>query len=144
MLIEDIRLREDNDLIIVGPDDTVADAMKALAENNIGALPVCDDTEKLLGILSERDIVREISRQGTGLIDQKISQVMTKEVFTCKPEDDTNDVMEVMQANRFRHIPVVVDGHVTRMISTRDLMGAVLDEVSEQRSSLAVAYELVR
>lgn len=144
MNIEDIRLRDDSDLIVVGPDDTVMQAANALAKNNIGALPVCDAAGKLVGILSERDIVREVSLQGPGLFEQKLSAVMTNEVFTCKPGDDTNDVMEVMQANRFRHIPVVVDGRVTRMISTRDLMGAVLEEVREQRGTLAVAYELVR
>ncbi len=144
MLIEDIRLRDDSELIIISPNDSVAEAAALLGANNIGALPVCDDNEKLVGILSERDIVREIAKRGPELLKLKVDDVMTHEVFTCTPEDDTNDVMEVMQANRFRHIPVVVKGRVTRMISTRDLMGAVLDETREQRRALAVAYELVR
>ena len=145
MLTEDIRLRDDSELIAISPKATIAEAAALLGSNNIGALPVCDHDDLLVGILSERDIVREIAKHGPSLLDQTVDVVMTHEVFTCKPEDDTNDVMEVMQANRFRHIPVVDDKrHVTRMISTRDLMGAVLDETREQRRALAVAYELVR
>ena len=105
MQIEDISVRDDRDVIVANPDDTVANAVKALAENNIGALPICDSAGQLVGIISERDIVRELSSRGTGILEEKLHDLMTKEVFTCKPEDGSNDVMTIMQTNRFRHIP---------------------------------------
>ena len=119
-------------------------AISALAENNIGAVPVCGADEVMVGILSERDVVRELMTRGRSFLDLKINDVMTTNVFTCSPEDDTSYAMEVMQANRFRHIPVVENGRPIAMISTRDLMGAVLEETVEQRRTLAVAYEMMR
>ncbi len=144
MQIEDIVHDNQRELITVGPETTVGDAVAALATNNIGALPVCDGDGIMVGILSERDIVRELSARGPELLALRVVDVMTSDVFSCTPEDDSGDAMEVMQANRFRHIPVVADGRPVAMISTRDLMGAVLNETRQQRQTLAVAYELVR
>ncbi|MEK9722506.1 MAG: CBS domain-containing protein [Rhodospirillaceae bacterium] len=144
MKIADIHFGQDRELVTISPNAEVAEAVAKLGANNIGALPVCGADGKLVGILSERDIVRQIFKQGPELLQKRIADVMTRDVFTCKGEDDTNDAMEVMQKNRFRHIPQVENGRPVRMISTRDLMGAVLDETREQRRALAVAYELVR
>ena len=144
MLIEDILLNKDNSLVTIGPDAAVADVVATLTEHNIGALPVCDGDGALVGIISERDVVRNIARQGDSVLDLRISDVMTKDVVTCTPADDANDVMGVMKGNRIRHVPVVTDGRVINMVSARDAMVAMLEESLEQRRTLATAYEIVR
>ena len=144
MLIEDILLNKDNSLVTIGPDSAVADVVATLTEHNIGALPVCDGDGALVGIISERDVVRNIARQGDSVLDLRISDVMTKDVVTCTPADDANDVMGVMKGNRIRHVPVVTDGRVINMVSARDAMVAMLEESLEQRRTLATAYEIVR
>jgi CBS domain-containing protein len=144
MQIEELLLGKDTRLITIAPDALVADAIALLADHNIGALPVCDADMSLVGIISERDIVRLMADRGNEVTTAAIAEVMTKDVFTCTPEDDLNDAMATMKAKRIRHFPVVEGGNLTNMISSRDAMFAMLDESLEHRRTLATAYELVR
>ncbi|MBT6095352.1 MAG: CBS domain-containing protein [Rhodospirillaceae bacterium] len=144
MLIEDILLNKSKNLVTIQPDATVSDAVNVLADNNIGALPVCEAEKRLVGIISERDIVRLLSERGNDVLGAKVAEVMTSEVFTCTPADDVNDVMGLMKSKRVRHFPVVEDGRLSEMISSRDAMFAMLEESFEHRRTLATAYELVR
>lgn len=144
MQIEDILLGKHKGLITVSPEASVADAVETLATNNIGAVPVADAEGALVGIISERDIVRCIAERGREIQLVAIGEVMTKDVITCAPQDDVSETMGVMNERSIRHIPVIEDGRATTMISSRDVMGAVLEETREQRRTLAVAYELVR
>lgn len=144
MQIEDILLSKTNSLVTIGPAATVADAAEILTDNNIGALPVCDGDGLLVGIISERDVVRTIAADGDTALRAAVRDVMTDEVLTCASTDDANDIVGVMKANRIRHVPVVADGRVVDMVSARDAMDAMLEESLEQRRTLATAYELVR
>lgn len=144
MRIEDLLRKKSAALITVGPDDTVGTVADLITTNNIGALPVCDTQGALVGIISERDIVRGLSERTDGTHEIKVSDLMTSDVMTCVPGDDAVETMAVMGKNHFRHIPVVENGRLTAIISSRDVMEATLEDTTTQRNILANAYEMVR
>ncbi len=144
MRIEDILHKTHRNLITIAPEETAETAAKVLAANNIGALPVCDRDGRLVGILSERDIVHGLSERGGGIAAVKVSELMSPRVVTCSPRDDVGKTMAVMSERYFRHIPVLVDGRPSAMISSRDVMEALLEKTEAQRDVFANAYEMVR
>lgn len=144
MRIEDLLLKTHRNLITIGPDETAAAAAAVLAANNIGALPVCNSAGRLLGILSECDIVQGLSERGGDIARVKVSGLMSPKVVTCGPRDDVGETMSVMSERHFRHIPVLVEGRPSAMISSRDVMEALLEKTEAQRDVFANAYEMVR
>lgn len=144
MQIEDLLHKTQRNLITIDPDETAEAAAEVLTTNNIGALPVCDRDGRLVGILSERDIVNGLSKRGGDIAGVKVSELMSPKVVTCGPQDDVGDTMSVMSERYFRHIPVLVDGRPSAMISSRDVMEALLEKTEAQRDVFANAYEMVR
>jgi CBS domain-containing protein len=144
MRIKDIMNETDRDLITVGPDETARAASEILTSNNIGAVVVCDGAGRMIGILSERDIVHGLSERGSDVSRVAVAELMTAEVVTCGPGDDVGDTMSMMNAHHIRHLPVLVDGRPAAMVSSRDLMEALLEETEKQRDIFANAYEMVR
>jgi CBS domain-containing protein len=144
MLIDELHLKSNHDLISIQSAEKVSKAADVLNRHNIGALPVFGDTGDLVGIISERDIVRGLSENGAGLQDLSVSELMTKDVITCTPDDDVNDIMAVMNDNGIRHIPVIEENHLSGVVSSRDLMAAVLEETKSHCQTLGLAYEMVR
>ena len=124
-------------IVTIGSTATVGEGAKLLAEKRIGALVVSDDGKKPVGILSERDIVRELGRQGPGILDAKISDLMTRKVSTCVTGAEANSVLERMTAGRFRHLPVVdADGNMIGLVSIGDAVSARLKELNAERDAL--------
>lgn len=109
-------------LTTLGPDVKVETVAAVLHENNIGACPIVDDSGRLMGIISERDIVGAVAKRGAGALAQPVSEVMTRNVFTARADDSVADVMKVMSARRIRHLPVMSGERVAGMISIRDLI----------------------
>ena len=144
MLIEDLLRKKSAALITVGPDDTAGTVADLITTNNIGALPVCDADGALVGIISERDIVRGLSKRTDGAHEIKVSDLMTSDVVTCMSSDDATETMAVMGKHHFRHILVVENGRLTAIISSRDVMEATLEDTMAQRNTMANAYEMVR
>lgn len=105
-------------------DMDLASAAQILCANNIGALPVIGDQEDLIGIVSERDIVRSIVNCQMEFFSKRVEQVMTRSVVTCGPDDVTDDVYEVLSAKQIRHIPVIENGRLHGMLSIRDFENA--------------------
>ena len=105
----------------VSPDATVFDAIKLLADKNIGALPVMTDGT-LVGIFTERDYTRKIALQGKSSKDTHVWEIMTKEVISTSPDESIEDCMRIMTDNRVRHLPVIEDGKVLGIISIGDLV----------------------
>ena len=98
---------------------------------------VSDDGKKPVGILSERDIVRELGRQGPGILDAKISDLMTRNVSTCVTGDEATSVLERMTAGRFRHLPVVDDkGEMLGVVSIGDVVFGRLKELNAEKEAL--------
>jgi CBS domain-containing protein len=105
----------------VSPDATVFDAIKLLADKNIGALPVLSNGA-LMGIITERDYTRKIALQGKSSKDTRVWEIMTKQVLCAAPDESIEECMRIMTENRVRHLPVVEDEKVLGIISIGDLV----------------------
>ncbi|MFC1593228.1 cyclic nucleotide-binding/CBS domain-containing protein [Candidatus Omnitrophota bacterium] len=116
-------------VVTVGSNETISAAILKLVEHDRGALPVCNDQGELVGIITERDIVRKCLARSDALAKIKIQDVMSKQVVVGNPEDDLSYAINVMKEKRIRHIPIVDNQKmVTGMISMRDLLGVQLEE----------------
>ena len=135
MRIADVLRRKGSVVATVGPTATVADLISELAAHNVGALPVVDDG-RLIGIVSERDVVRRLHAGGPALLEAPVGDIMTTEVTTCSPGDDVTDLAAVMTARRFRHLPVLVNGELSGIVSIGDLVKARIDQLEAERAQL--------
>ncbi len=123
-------------LITASPDDTVAKAAQLLAKHRIGAVIVCDKSGNVKGILSERDIVRDIAHDGAAILENQVSRCMTKNVLSCKREDSINSVMEIMTEKHFRHMPVTEDGKLIGVISIGDVVKCKIEQAEKDAEEL--------
>ena len=136
MLADQILERKGRDVSTIAPDATVRVAAEALASANIGALIVSPDGSTLIGIVSERDIVRRLAVDGPHLFDQPVSTLMQTEVHTCTGADNVDQLMHLMSEHRIRHLPVVADGTVVGIISIGDVVKTRVDELETEKSQL--------
>jgi len=131
------------EVVTIGADATLADAVAALNARRIGAIVVVEDGDRIVGIISERDIVRTIARNGMDVLGRQVGEVMTRDVVTCRDRETINDVMGRMTLGRFRHLPVVKQGRLAGIISIGDVVKARIEEVEreaeEMRAYIATA-----
>ena len=107
MLVHQILAEKPSDkVLIIAEDATIGEAAAILSERRIGCLVVSPDGERVNGIISERDIVREVGRRGSPCLSEVIATVMTREITTCRRDDTSDRLMELMTEGRFRHLPV--------------------------------------
>lgn len=124
-------------IITVRPDMTIAEAVRLLSEKRIGAVVVSGDGATPQGILSERDIVRELARSGAAAMDRRVSEVMTSKVQTCRSGDEALGLLQRMTDGRFRHVPVVDDnGRMLGVVSIGDAVFARLKELDAEKDAL--------
>jgi CBS domain-containing protein len=135
MRIADVLRNKGTDVATVAPTASVTQLIAELAAHNVGALPVVDDGE-LVGIVSERDVVRRLDGIGAALLEASVGDIMTTEVTTCSPEDGVADLAAIMTARRFRHLPVVVEGRLAGIVSIGDLVKARIDLLESEREQL--------
>ncbi len=119
-------------IITIRPETTVPEAARILKEEHIGALMIMGDDGTLVGIMSERDIVRAIPEHGADLFSLRVEQLMTRSVVTCGPDARVHQIMEKMTAGHFRHMPVLEDGNLIGMISIGDVVKTRLDELETE------------
>lgn len=119
-------------LITVGPDELVSAAIKKLVEHDKGALPVCDDQNELVGIITERDIIRKCFVQGAEFINKKITDIMTKQVVIATLDDDLDYAINTMKKEKIRHIPIADGKRVVGIISMRDVLGFRYEETQSE------------
>jgi len=137
MLVKQILRSKGNDSVLtIRPDATVADAARILSERRIGCLVVSGDGRRVDGILSERDIVREMGARGVGCFQEPVAEMMTRDVETCGCDDQAVDVVMRMTEGRFRHLPVVENGEMIGLISIGDVVKARLSELSMEKEAL--------
>ncbi|KEO60561.1 CBS domain-containing protein [Thioclava indica] len=131
-------LKDKGDLpvITVTPETSLADVANLLASKRIGAVVVTSDGHKVVGILSERDIVREVARSGSACLTLTASEVMTCDIKCCEPTDSTDGVMERMTEGRFRHMPVRQNGEMIGVISIGDVVKARLRDLHMEKEAL--------
>jgi CBS domain-containing protein len=120
----------------IAPHRSVASLATLLTTKRIGAAPVIDERGRLVGIVSERDIVRCIAERGGAAMEMPVERLMTREVSTCAPEDAVVELMEVMTMQRIRHLPVVHDGALLGIISIGDVVKQRLHEAQSELESL--------
>jgi len=125
-----------HDILTITPDMTVAEAAGILSEKRIGALIVSKNGKSLDGMLSERDIVRELGKQGKDVLDRKVSELMTAKVITASPDLVASTVLQMMTEGRFRHLPVVEAGEMIGVISIGDVVKNRIDEVEAENTAL--------
>ena len=115
--------------VLASPNDTIASVIDKLVANDRGSLPVCDEKGQLVGIITERDIVRKFLT-GKNIVPSKVKvkDVMTIGVVYGRPEDDVSYAIKMMKERKIRHIPIVQNKKVLGMISVRDLLGVQLEE----------------
>ncbi len=137
MLVQQIlNSKADTGVMTVRPDMTVSQVVALLSEKRIGAVVVSANGETADGILSERDIVREIGRRGAVCMSESAGDMMTKKLVTCNVRDDANEVLEMMTNGRFRHLPVVEGDKMVGLISIGDVVKARLAELSMEKKAL--------
>ncbi len=137
MLVSQIlKTKQTLDIITVPPTMTVSEAARILSEKRIGTVVVSKNGESADGILSERDIVREIGARGAGCLSHQVQTLMTTKLVTCTSHDQAVDVLQKMTDGRFRHMPVVEDGRLTGIISLGDVVKARLTELSMEKDAL--------
>jgi len=122
-------------VVTVPPDATVRQLIALLAEHNVGALIVSSDGTTVEGIVSERDVVRQL-HEGESVLEATVSSIMTTEVQTCEGSSAVTDLMQVMTEHRVRHVPVLTDGRLTGIISIGDVVKSRIDELEFERDQL--------
>lgn len=137
MRISDVVKRKGATVVTVRSDASVTELLDLLAEHRIGAVVVSDDGQSLAGIVSERDIVRHLQKDGAAVLEQPVSSIMTSEVQTCAPEDQLVDLEHTMTELRIRHVPVVVDGHLTGIVSIGDVVKHRITDLQAERDQLS-------
>jgi CBS domain-containing protein len=131
-----LKSKPDVGVISVKPTDSVTDAAKLLSEHRIGTVVVSADGSSLDGILSERDIVRELGKRGDACLNDPVSALMTAKLITCTPSHSALDVLEMMTTGRFRHLPVMDGDQLVGLISIGDAVKGRLSQLAMEKESL--------
>ena len=129
--------RKGSEVATVTPDTTVREAVAELARHNVGALVVSPDGREVVGIMSERDVVRRLGTDGALVLDRPVEAIMKRGVRTCSPDESTDELMGTMTEGRFRHVPVVEDGALVGIVSIGDVVKVRIDELDHERQQLA-------
>lgn len=138
MQIADILNVKGRDTVSIEPTVNLVKAAKLLRTHRVGALLVVDGQHRLVGILSERDIVRCLADGGKGGLRMTVADAMTRDVKTCSVTDSDETVAALMAKYQIRHVPAVEDGKLVGIVSVRDLMNARLDEQSREVVALVM------
>ena len=126
---EALEQKQNRKLVTIRPEDTIETTATLLATNKIGAMPVRDEDGKLVGVISERDIVRGMSDKGGRAVSLSVQTLMTSPVTTCSPDDNIASVLDTMTQRHFRHMPVLDgNGNLMGMISQGDLVKCQLEQ----------------
>jgi CBS domain-containing protein len=136
MRIADVLRGKGTQVATAGPTTTVVELLGLLAQYNVGALPVVDE-DRLIGIVSERDVVRHLHDRGPDILGSRVIDVMVAEVVSCTPDDEAVSLARIMTDRRIRHIPVCRDGVLCGIVSIGDLVKARIDQLEQEREQLA-------
>jgi len=136
MLVSQILKSKAGGVVTIAPGATLREVVELLSTRRIGAVVVSSDGKKVKGIVSERDVVRELGRAGPGCLDTKVDAVMTRAIYGCAPADTADSVLETMTTRRFRHMPVMDGAVMVGFISIGDVVAARLAELQMEKDAL--------
>lgn len=137
MLVQQIlKSKGDDGVVTVAPGTTVLKAAELLSTRRIGAVIVSPDGKRAAGILSERDIVRELGRRGVACLADPVENLMTAKLVGCSRSESTDEVLGRMTDGRFRHMPVIEGDEMVGLISIGDVVKARLMELAAEKDAL--------
>lgn len=136
MRIADLLRTKGTTVATVTPETTVTTLLTGLAENNVGAMVVVAPDGSIAGIVSERDVVRRLNDHGPALLDGPVSDIMTKLVASCGPDDSIDQLSVLMTERRIRHVPVLVDGRLAGIISIGDVVKNRMEQLEKSQEQL--------
>jgi CBS domain-containing protein len=135
-VIKSILSSKGEEVVTIEPTATLEAAVNTLNQHRIGAIVVLGPDRRVTGIISERDIVRALARDGAGVLKQPVGQIMTRKVATCTPTEAVGNLMETMTNGRFRHVPVVEQDRLIGIISIGDVIKHRLKEIEQESAAL--------
>lgn len=139
MMVRTVLHAKNRGVVTVGPTATVSEAVDLLVRHNIGSLPVVDSDGRLVGIFTERDVLRGLHRRGDAFCQVPIAQVMTADPIVCEPDDTVHDAIGRMSEHQIGQLPVLMNNQVVGLVSVGDLV-RVLHEAAEEQNQRLLTY----
>ncbi|TDV54051.1 CBS domain-containing protein [Actinophytocola oryzae] len=136
MRVADLLRAKGSEVATVPPEQSVTGLLDDLARHNVGALVVVDSSGALVGIVSERDVVRRLDERGAELLTAQVDQIMTSQVVTCDPNEGVDRLAEIMTERRVRHMPVVEDGQLVGIVSIGDVVKSRIEQLESHNEQL--------
>ena len=136
MRIADVLRNKGADVLSIAPDTLVSELISGLVGRNVGAMVVVGP-DGLVGIVSERDVVRMLHDHGADALGRRVADIMTSELVTCSPDDSLDALSGVMTTHRVRHVPVIEDGRLAGIVSIGDVVKTRMEELQAEREQLA-------
>jgi CBS domain-containing protein len=136
MTVKSILDSKGTGVVTIEPSADLASAVKLLATRRIGALVVIGSDQRIAGIISERDIIRELAARGATALEQKVGLVMTRKIVTCSRAEAISGVMDLMTAGKFRHLPVVDEGRLIGIVSIGDVVKHRVQGIESESATL--------
>ncbi|MFC4856637.1 CBS domain-containing protein [Actinophytocola glycyrrhizae] len=136
MRVADVLRSKGSEVATVPPRLSVSGLLEDLARHNIGAMVVADETGNVIGIVSERDVVRGLHERGADLLTAPVEEIMTTRVVTCGPNEGVDSLAAVMTARRIRHMPVIDDGRLVGIVSIGDVVKSRIQQLESDREQL--------
>lgn len=135
MRIADVLRSKGNEVATIDPTASVSQLLAGLAEHNIGAM-VVSSGGSVVGIVSERDVVRRVYEQGAAALNANVSEIMTTNVATCSPDETVDHLTVLMTERRIRHVPVMVSGQLCGIVSIGDVVKSRMNELEHAQEQL--------
>lgn len=136
MIVAMILEQKGRSVVTIDANAMIGEVVSQLVGHKIGAIVVVEDVDDIVGIISERDIVRAIARSGMEVLSEPVQSIMTSEVMTCEDGETINEVMARMTRGRFRHLPVEKNGRLTGIVSIGDVVKARIEEVEREAEEM--------
>jgi CBS domain-containing protein len=136
MTVSTILSEKGREVVTIEPGASLAAAAMLLAEKRIGAVMILGADRRLVGIISERDIVQALAARGAAALDEQVSRTMTRRVETCNESETVGSIMERMTEGKFRHVPVVEQGRVVGIVSIGDVVKHRLQDMERESAAM--------
>jgi CBS domain-containing protein len=136
MIVKNVLVGKRGDVVTIEPTVDLAAAVKLLTAQHIGAVVVLGADHRVIGILSERDIVRALAEHGAAVLCEPVGKVMTRDVKSCSEDDTIEELMGRMTTGKFRHMPVVQQGQLIGIVSIGDVVKSRVEEINHEAKSL--------
>ncbi len=136
MKVEQILQSKGTEVYAVREEDAISDAVALLNDKNIGAVVVRGADGDVVGILSERDVVRRLGSKGVDALAMQVKECMTPDPFTCSPDASVDDLMAQMTEKRVRHLPVTADGKILGVVSIGDVVKRKIEQAEKEAEAL--------